>query len=269
MGRLKSSALVGAALVILPSAGALAADIPNIPPPPLHFGHQWYLRGDIGITSQHVGSLYNALYDDAGIASVTNLSKDFSSSPLIGFGVGIQHSDHLRFDVTGEYRSGADFHGVDSVTTTVPDTYDDVYTGVKKEATFLANAYWDLGTWRGFTPFVGVGAGVSYNWITNFTDVSVTNASVAYGATHGKLNFAWALHAGASYQISDRLKLEGSYRYIDLGSAASGDLIAFDGTNTIDNPMEFRHLTSHDIRVGLRWDLDAPSQSYYPPVVKY
>ena len=269
MGRSKIYLLAGAAFLSVPAAGALAADIPEIPPP-VHFSGGWYLRGDIGITNQQVGSLFNALYDDPGIISVTNLGKDFSSSPLIGLGIGYQHSEHLRFDLTGEYRSGADFHGLDSVVATGPTTYDDNYTGIKKEWTFLANAYWDIGKWGGFTPFLGAGAGFSYNTITNFTDVSVVNNSIAYGASSSKLNFAWALYAGMGYQVSPNLTIEAAYRYIDLGNAASGDLITYTGTNTIDNPMEFRHLTSHDFKVGFRWAFDAPQQSsYYPPVVKY
>lgn len=264
MGRSKIFALLLATSALVPAGVAFAADIPEVPPP-AEFHGNWYLRGDIGFSNQHVGSLFNALYDD--VDSVTNLQKDFSAAPFFGIGIGYQHSDHLRFDLTGEYRGGADFHGLDVVED--PDPYDDVYTGIKKEWTFLANAYWDLGNVKGFKPFVGVGAGFSYNTISNFTDVSVTNDSVAYGASASKLNFAWALYAGLGYQVNDRLTIEAAYRYIDLGNAASGDLVTFDNINTIDNPMEFRHLTSHDFKVGFRWALDAPQQSYYPPVVKY
>lgn len=264
MRRSHLSALVGVALFALPSAAALAADIPQIPPPP-HFGHQWYLRGDIGFSNQSVGSLFNALYDD--VDTVDNLQKDFSAAPFIGFGIGFKKSDHVRFDLTGEYRGGADFTGLDIVTDGV-DTYDDNYTGIKKELTFLANGYYDFNEWHGFRPFVGAGIGVSYNTISDFRDVSVVNDSVATGATASKLNLAWALYAGVGYQVNDRLTIEAAYRYIDLGNAASGDLIAYDGTNDEYNPMEFRHLTSHDLKVGFRWDISG-GQSYYPPVVKY
>ena len=39
----------------------------------------------------------------------------------------------------------------------------------------------------------------------------------------------------------------------------SGDLIAYTGTNTVYNPMEFRHLTSQDFKVGLRYAFGMPS----------
>ena len=65
MGRYRLRALVGAAFLLPLSAGAWAADLPEIPPyqPPVEVGHSWYLRGDIGMTNQSVGSLYNVLYD--------------------------------------------------------------------------------------------------------------------------------------------------------------------------------------------------------------
>jgi len=46
-----------------------------------------------------------------------------------------------------------------------------------------------------------------------------------------------------------------AYRYIYLGDAETGDLIAYDGTNNTYNPMKFEDLTSQDFKVGLRWAL--------------
>ncbi len=119
MGRTRLAALVGAAFLLPLSAGALAADLPEIPPPytppPVEVGHSWYLRGDIGMTNQDVGSLYNVLYDSSA-TPVTNISKNFESSPLVALGIGYRHSDHLRFDLTGEFRGNATFHGLDTTT---------------------------------------------------------------------------------------------------------------------------------------------------------
>ena len=45
----------------------------------------------------------------------------------------------------------------------------------------------------------------------------------------------------------------------------TGDLRTFDGSgvNTI-NPMTFKNITSHDLKLGARWDLTSP-QVYAPP----
>ena len=133
----------------------------------------------------------------------------------------------------------------------------------------LANAYVDLGTWNNFTPFVGAGVGFSRNTIHSFTDTCVVCAggSVATGADASKWDFAWALHAGVSYKVSKNFAIELAYRYVNLGSARSGDLVTYTGVNNVNNPMEFKSLTSHDIRLGLRMNFDAFTSRGYSPVV--
>ncbi|HVZ14347.1 MAG TPA: acyloxyacyl hydrolase [Bauldia sp.] len=271
MGRLKIAALSGAALFFLPAVAAHAADIPQIPAP-IKVGGGWYLRGDIGFTNQSVGSLFNAQYEAPGTVSITNVSRGFEAAPFAGVGVGYQFNDNFRMDVTGEYRAGATFHGLDIYDNTLadPEVGTDEYTGIKTEWTFLANAYWDMGTWHNITPYLGAGIGASFNTISGFTDVNTVTSGVAYGATETQTSLAWALYAGLGMKVTDNLTIDLGYRYIDLGNAHSGNLIAYDGTDDIDNPMEFRHLTSQDFKVGFRWALGGgSSKSYYPPVVKY
>jgi opacity protein-like surface antigen len=265
--------LIIAAALTLASSATYAADlsVPIVPRPIEVSG--WYLRGDIGFSNQSVGSLFNANY--ANFTSVNNIDKGFDAAPLIGLGVGYYFNDWLRFDVTGEYRGAANFHGFDIGAIPGGGFGDDRYTASKSEWTFMFNGYVDLGTWYRITPFVGAGIGVSRNTISNFGDFSTcvnslscaaNGGSDAYAGTASKWNFAWALHAGLAYQLSRSITVELAYRYIDLGNAQSGDLIGFDGTNNINNPMEFHHLTSNDIKLGLRFNLDA-LDSYSPPPV--
>ena len=273
MGRHRLSALVGAAFLLPLSAGAWAADLPEIPPytPPVEVGHSWYLRGDIGMTNQAVGSLFNVLYDSP-TNTVTNAFRDFESSPLFGLGIGYQYNDHLRFDVTGEYRGNATFHGLDIYDDTAadPEVGTDEYTAIKTELTFLANAYWDIGTWQGVTPFVGGGIGSSLNTIKAFSDINTVTGGVAYAADHSQWSLAWQLTAGLSYQVTPNMTLEAAYRYMDLGNAASGDIVPYTGPNLVNNPMEFRHLTSQDLKIGFRYAFGGPTSSDYgPAVVKY
>jgi opacity protein-like surface antigen len=237
------------------------------------FSGGWYLRGDIGMSNQRVKKLDNALYSTA--LSVNTVYKDFDSAPFFGLGVGYQFNHWFRADVTGEYRGKANFHGLDIVHAT-GGTLTDEYRASKSEWLVLANIYADLGTWYSFTPFIGAGIGASHNTISNFTDSCVivnvcTGGSVATGATASKWNFAWALHAGVSYKVNSQLSFEFAYRYVDLGNALAGDLVTFDGTNNIFNPMEFRHLTTHDLKFGLRWMLEPPVEQrpmMLPPLIR-
>jgi opacity protein-like surface antigen len=54
--------------------------------------------------------------------------------------------------------------------------------------------------------------------------------------------------------------LELAYRYIDLGDAQTNTLINYAGGT--DTPFEFHHLTSHDLKLGLRYNFGGYD---YPP----
>lgn len=272
MGRSKISALIGAALFFMPVAGALAADIPDMPPPH-EFGGNWYLRGHIGMAAQHFAGL-----DHPDFATATAFEwldrGHFAAVPIFGLGIGWRHSDHLRFDLTGEYRGKSDFSALDRFDNAgTPNTNS--YTGKKSELTVLANAYWDLGTWHNITPYIGAGIGASYNSIYDFTDINAIAGGGGWAPTGHKISLAWAVHAGASMKVSENLDLELGYSFTHLGDAQTGAFQNFDptvGCAAVPGtcvPMNFRGIYSHDVKVGLRWAFDQHQNSYYPPVVKY
>ena len=269
IGRIRTLALAAVASFAAMN-GARSADMPLAPPPPDFSG--WYLRGDIGFTNQSVNSLFNTNY--SGFLSVSNIDKGFDAAPLFGLGIGYTINNWLRVDVTGEYRGKANFHGMDVGALPGGGFASDRYVGSKSEWLVLLNGYVDLGTWWNITPFVGGGVGMSRNTISNFGDFSTCinslacSGSDAYANSASKWNFAWALHAGLAYQIWRNATIELSYRYVDLGDARSGDLIVFDGTNNFYNPMEFNHLTSHDVRLGMRFLLGAPDYAPPPPPLR-
>jgi opacity protein-like surface antigen len=259
MVSVKVASFVGAVALFASAAQmaqrAHAADLPQLPPvyaPPIeeYVASGWYLRGDIGMSNQQVKSLDNALFTSA----VTVVQKDFDSAPFFGLGIGYQFNHWFRADVTGEYRGKANFHGFDITGTGGTNEY----RASKSEWLVLANVYADLGTWYNFTPFVGAGIGAAQVKISNFMDVNVPAGGVAFADDTSKWNFAWALHAGVSYKVNSQLTLEFAYRYVSLGDGLSGDIKTFDGTNNVNNPLHFNNITSHDLKFGVRWLLDAP-----------
>jgi opacity protein-like surface antigen len=262
--------LAGLGAVLLSPLTANAADIiqPIIPAPPapvVTVGG-FYLRGDVGFSNQSVDNLSNVLYDTVpgGAAAVRHVQKSFDAAPIADIGIGYKWNQWLRTDLTAEYRGAANFHGMDIFPVAGGGTGVDTYSASKSEWLFLANAYVDLGTWWGITPFVGGGVGTSRNTISSFTDNGLNLGGgggpavpgSARGATASEWNFAWAGYAGLAFDVTPNLTLELAYRYLSLGNAHSGDLIAFDGTNTVNNPMKFRNLTSQDVRIGLRYMLN-------------
>jgi len=116
--------------------------------------------------------------------------------------------------------------------------------------------------------------GASYNRLSGFRDENVqinsgvTMGSVANFADNGVWNFAWAVHAGLAYRVTPSVTLELAYSYVDLGSARPGNFTLFDGT-TGPSSIVLRNLTSHDLTLGVRWDLDdPPPPPAVPPVRK-
>ena len=270
MRSVKSLVAAGAASLL--SSMAFAADMTIAPspmyvPPPVEDFGGWYLRGDIGFSNQRVKRLNNAL--DAANTSSSQRSG-FNSAGIFGLGVGYKFNPWFRGDLTGEYRGNSNFDGFDLIG--FPGGFGaHTYHAAKSEWLALANAYVDLGTWWGVTPFVGAGAGGARVSIANFTDLTVTSAGgppgLAFGDNVSKWNFAWALHAGLAYRVSPNFTVELAYRYLDMGDGLTGDLRAPDGTNTIVNPATFKSLTSHDLKMGVRWQLDSPPAEV-PPLRK-
>ena len=260
--RLKLSAFAAIASFVMIN-GAHAADMPApVLAPAVDFSG-WYLRGDIGFSNQQVGSLFNENYSRFDL--VVNVDRGFDAAPFFGLGIGYNINNWLRADLTGEYRGRANFHGLDLGTVAL-GTEPDRYTGSKYEWTVLFNGYVDLGTWWNFTPFVGAGVGFSRNTITNFGDVNLNACpgslcvSDVHSGDFSKWNFAWALHAGVGYRVTPAMTLELAYRYIDLGDAQTNTLINYAGGT--DTPFEFHHLTSHDLKLGLRYNFGGYD---YPP----
>lgn len=269
MAYLRNLAMAGAAALALAPTLAKAADMP-LPPPPMPFVEEvggWYLRGDIGMSNQYVKKLDSPAFT----ADVTVLEKGFDSAPILGIGVGYQFNSWFRADVTTEYRGAASFQGLDRYTLFGGGTND--YTGKKSEWLTLFNAYVDLGTWYNITPYVGAGIGATRNTISNFKDVNVNQAAVGYSKSHSEWDLAWALHAGLSYKVTPSFIIDLNYRYTNLGDGSSGDLLAFDtGLPGVYNPIQFKDIYSHDIRLGVRWmfaDNFMPAPYSEPLIRKY
>jgi opacity protein-like surface antigen len=274
--------LVAAGAASLLSTVAFAADMPSImpappmyaPPPVEDFGG-WYLRGDIGFSNQKVKNVLDtnsAAYNNVAVSQTSG----FGSAGIFDLGVGYRFNNWLRVDVTGQYRGNSNFTGLDTVTGTGPFVGfvgTDSYTATKSEAVFLANAYADLGTWWCVTPFIGAGVGTARVSIANFTD---TGDFINGGQIHSfnsagqnsQWNFAWALHAGLAYKVAPGLTLELAYSYLDMGKGLTGPTNSFDQvTNTTHAPFSFNNITSNDVMLGLRWEMNSPPV-YAPPLMR-
>ncbi|MGJ3265225.1 MAG: outer membrane protein [Salinarimonas sp.] len=245
------AAVAAGLLPAFAAAPARAADI--LPPLPAldgpvaaaPVGAGWYLRGDIG---------YAAYRDPeatarAGGASVPLVGEALDAAPVAGLGAGYRFNSWLRADLTVDHR----FANEATLFAGVPNGGARGVADLSS-TTALANAYLDLGTWHGFTPYVGAGLGYAWNRFADYT-VSGCTAPCAIGgvglasgaltpeATKG--GFAWALMAGVAVDLGRSLSLDLGYRYVALGEAAL--------TTTGGTLIETGSLDAHEARVGVRW----------------
>jgi opacity protein-like surface antigen len=271
--------LLAAGAASLLSTAVFAADMPIAPPlayapPPVEDFGGWYLRGDIGFSNQKVKDVHYGRESAYSQLTSFNQQSSFDTAGIFGLGAGYQFNSWFRADVTGQYRGNSNLKATDLFRGTsggTPYNGIDNYNATKSEWLVMANGYVDLGTWWCVTPFVGAGIGAARVSIANFTDtgantIPFSTTSFASAPTGSKWNLAWAAHAGLAYKVNPSMTLELAYSYVNMGEGQTGVLTAFDGT-TSNNVFRFKDITSHDLKLGVRWNLDAP-QVYAPPLIR-
>jgi opacity protein-like surface antigen len=275
VGKFLAVASATAMLTTAAMAADLAAPMLPIVETPVETSG-WYLRGDVGVGATSM--------EGFGFHPTNpTLETDFAILPgghsvgdqfFVGFGVGYAWNNWLRFDVTGEYRAKTAFHAIGSYTGEGEPggTFQNVYDGNWKTYVFMANAYIDLGTWWCLTPFIGAGVGGAFHTISEFTDYGPQTAGYGYmSESSNDWTFAWALHAGVAYNVSSNLKIEFAYRYLNMGSVETGIINCSADTCQSNGARAFytlKDLSSHDIKIGVRWLFQGETPAYEPVLMR-
>ena len=228
----------------------------------------WYLRGDIGVGVQRFKEFDFVQTNSAFVwpASWRIDQREMGDAFFFGGGFGYQWNSWLRFDATAEYRAKTKFSAIGSYTEFCPGgRCFDAYDGNHSAFVLMANGYIDLGTWMCLTPFIGAGVGVARHSVTGFKDVGLISdgtTGFGYAANNdfSEWKFAWAVHAGVSYNVSNNFKVELAYRYLNFGNVNTSIIdCASGGCSTGGGPRAFytfREFDSQDIKLGMRWMLD-------------
>lgn len=241
---LRFTTLVTAAVCGVVVAGAAdAADPPGSWDAPRDFKRAspytelvsgWYFRADLGYRKYSIESVEAPPAEPVTQYSIRN-------TPTLGLGGGYKYK-WFRADATLDYGVHARFQG-DTATTA------GYYTAKIDSFTLLANVYFDLGNWGGFTPYVGVGAGTTNLRTHEYSNLTVVTGSGVEPTT--RWNLSWAYMGGVSYQYSPNLVFDIGYRYLKLGDAVSGTEPTDFTTRTY-----FRNISAQEVRIGARWLLD-------------
>ncbi len=215
------------------------------------------------ITSNYLGNavaneqLENSWFGEVGAGCGTGGSRGVRGELMLGY--------HGKKKFDGEpifYDPGPEVGGPEPG---APEIYDDPAHTDITSYTLMLNFYKDLGTYRGFTPYVGAGVGAAYNIADEFYFTENPNLLNRIRGDRD-LSFAWALMAGVGYQVSDRTTLDVGYRYLDLGEAGSENV---DNLNFYNPRFNIDDITAHEVKVGLRYSFgssDCCSGGDYVPM---
>ena len=123
----------------------------------------------------------------------------------------------------------------------------------------MANAYWDIANFAGFTPYIGAGIGGAYVMYDDFKQSQTGTLSCCVTAFNtneidhegiSSWRFAYALHAGASYDITRSWKLDVGYSFTDISSGPMAKYVYKDKPQAYD-----AGFTDHVIRAGVRYQI--------------
>jgi opacity protein-like surface antigen len=205
------------------------------------FGSGWYLRGDVSYVSYETPKANYSVINFEG----EKLKESFG----VGGGFGYKFLSWFRADVTVDYRTGSDF----SARTSVAGCCYSSEGGKISTWTSFLNGYIDLGSWYGFTPYVGAGIGAGGGRFKEYIGYNYTNAGVLTSTAtffgKEKTNLAWALMAGAAVDLGYGFALDVGYRY-----AQFGDIVT--QTDVLGNAVRLKDNATHEVRVGLRYMIE-------------
>jgi opacity protein-like surface antigen len=286
------------ALIATSVFGTFAADDLVIPATqedayvPVEVGSGWYIRGDVGI---NFGGKHNT---DSYTLAPVYYDNNFRDATTFGIGAGYRFNELFRVDAGLEKIFSSSFGSRQVVAPVGPCLGTGIYVNTVTDVSYLgpyaiqnciqedkskydamvamASAYVDLGTYRGFTPFLGAGIGaarVSYTEeVGTITCVPVdagvheetcaATGTIAQPAKNtvytepgviqsgNDWRLAYAISAGLSYNLTKNLKLDTIYRY---SSIAGGSGIPYGSTP--GSSMSKDGFSLHQIKMGLRYEI--------------
>ena len=87
------------------------------------------------------------------------------------------------------------------------------FTGTMGFQTLLANVYWDITEWNGFTPYLGAGIGMAF--LKTEGKISVMDFSASEKNTDTV--FAGQVGLGCSYAFTENISADFGYRLLMMG----------------------------------------------------
>jgi opacity protein-like surface antigen len=189
------------------------------------FSSNYYLTWQAGISKRQKAPLGSGI-------------KSFDAGPNVGAAVGYFLKPNLRVELDLDSHQAP----LDAVTDRIPG----VLSAEEISYAIMANAYYNLGNWNGFNPYVGAGLGLGVIEFSNHVNI-LPPPSMRHDRYKSK-RFAYEFMGGVNRHISNDLLIGLEYRYFRMptivylgrkSSATIDNVLAkvtylFDGNSAID-----------------------------------
>jgi opacity protein-like surface antigen len=214
---------------------------------------RFYLRGDLGLVLG-TPAVETDVDPGSAIASLgaTTINGNYGTGMMFDAGVGFRAFPFLRLEGTIGYLPSLSFKG------NFGNTPAATTQGSVSALVGLASANLDIAAFTGrlpggLQPFVMGGLGFATVTSRQEDDFfnGAYNGSIT-GAT--QTNLAWTVGGGVGIPVMDRLTLDVTYRWLDLGERRVGPALLLNGTST-PTTYDRADLRVHTILVGLRYQL--------------
>jgi len=158
-----------------------------------------------------------------------------------GFGLGYRFNSNLRAEVEYFYR--AEFKYSTQTTDGIANANQKL-----KTQTLMAQLFYDFANNTPITPYVFVGAGMSYHK-TKANAELIAAPFFTYQGSNDDTEFAWSVGLGTSYTVNDDISLDFMYRYISLGEVEWKN----NRTDGGDQGGSFADITANEFLVSVRY----------------
>jgi len=165
-------------------------------------------------------------YAGVGLGSDDETGTEAGAAIAVGYDFGRKFNvpvrAELEFAFTGETSKDVNVYNVPAK----------AEIGAK---TLLANIYWDLAEYKGFTPYVGAGIGLAF--------VNTEASVLGFTKDNNKTVVAGQIGLGCAYAFNDTFSVDLGYRFLAIGDGE----VEYEGIK-----LESKDIYAHQIMLGVR-----------------
>lgn len=195
-----------------------------------------------------------------GLNPGNGFGKNMGKTGSYGIELGAQLHENIRASLSFDYLPSFSNKYNSSGNLSDSVTYNANNKVKVKSYVAMANLYYDIGKYDGFTPYVMVGAGMAKNKAGRVTgsgvdsEQPVENVSISVpGAT--KTNFAYKAGLGTRYDLNESVSLDVRYQFVNLGKFKTGATQTATGVDFVANqPVNNQgKLRAHELMLGIAY----------------